>query len=162
MDLVMVDVNAKKEKKMYDEDGGLYLMRNWPSVLRWICIIPAVIITLLLSKGMVSFFVSMIEKNFSDTIAIYVDAFLIFIPFLVAIDTAGAVAPKKRTLVSIITAFILGVLAILINIYLYMLALDNNFIFGINNYICMGISFISLIFGLVMGVRMTKDRQNKR
>lgn len=156
----MTDSKDKKENKFYDENGGLYFMRNWPPVLRWVCILPAMIIIFLLAKFMfIAPVILMIEKS-SEVLGLYVAALISFVPYFAVIDIAAAVAPKKRVLVSIIAALIIGILLILFAIYFLIAVWEQNiFEDNMNVIIAFVIASISAILGLALGVVAAKERQ---
>lgn len=156
-----MDFKAKKqqEENYYDRHGGFIFMKNWPPIIKWICLLPAVIAILFI---MMIFFSGILHRNEYENS--YYLAFLYEVsfgfPFLCAVRMAAAIAPKKRILTSIITATIFaifGVYAALTQFYaIYKFELsDNSFI------LLIGIHYLSFFGCLYWGVRMVKKKMKK-
>lgn len=153
--------NEKKEKTVYDKDGGLKFMKNWPSLLRWVCLVPGVILVFILVRSLVlGPVLNILERN-SLIVALYVGAITYGIPFMVGADMASAIAPKKRLLVGIITSIILGIVIILITLLSFNLILEQNIDdVPLKTHILIGL-IIGLISGfgwLYIGVTIIKER----
>lgn len=159
----------KKEKLSYDEDGGLIFMKNWSPILRWICILPAALITFIAVRLLfLNPFLNMIE-NTSYLLSFYVNVVTSGLVYLAIVDVVSATAPKNRVLVSIITAIILGLVVIFSTSVSYYVVSDyeafqNRFELSLSKtHLITGlvISFFSNMLGLFLGVNNTKERQKK-
>lgn len=152
----------KTEKLTYDEDGGLVLMKNWSPTLRWISILPAIIIIFIVVKFLfLGAIVNRLEKE-SYLLSFYVTAITSGLVYLAVVDIVAAIAPKKRVLVSIITAISFGLIVVIVSVINLPVFLNGDFVISKKHImIGLGIAFLSSILGLYLGVRLTIDRQKK-
>ncbi len=160
----------KKEKLSYDKDGGFIFMKNWSPILRWICILPAALITFIAVRfSLLDPFLKMIE-NTSYLLSFYVRVVTSGLVYLAIVDVVSGTAPKNRVLVSIITAIILGLVVIFLTSVSYDVISDYEvFQYGFKfspiskTHLITGlvISFFSNMLGLFLGVNNTKERQKK-
>lgn len=155
---------SKQEKKYYDENGGLIFVRNWPSLARWVSILPAAIIMWFVTRFLfLGTVINMLEKE-STLLALYTAAVVAGLPCLVAVDTAAAMAPAKRVLVSIV----MSIFIVIINVFMYyiffVIVLDQSVEYlPLKTHIIVSliISLISVLLCLYMAISMVKERQVK-
>jgi len=154
------NVKSKKEILIYDENGGLMFMKNWPPTLRWICLFPVVIITFIIVKFLFLAPVLNIIEKVSDLLSFYTDAITSGIVYFAIVDVAASVAPKNRVSTSLVTAFVLGILVIVTTFMTFNAILSKDYMLSRTHLmIGLGIVFISNVFGILGGVFATKDRQ---
>ncbi|WP_392564175.1 hypothetical protein RHO13_00585 [Orbus wheelerorum] len=152
---------TKKSKFGFDENGGVIFMKNWPPMLRWISILPAILITSIVVR-IIFFgpFLAMTEKQ-SVVVYIYATEIASALLFMLMVEVAAAVAPKGRVLTSIVTAVVLMIFVIpLTSITFYNLLNANYYIENKTHIIiATGLSIILKLFGVLLGISHTKDRQ---
>ncbi|WP_392551207.1 hypothetical protein RHO14_06850 [Orbus wheelerorum] len=152
---------TKQNRLGYDENGGLILMKNWSPILRWISLLPALLITFIMVKFLfLGTVLAMLEKE-SFLLSLYVGAITSGLVYMAMVDVAGSVAPKGRVLTSIVTAVVLMIFIIsftLLALYA-ILNVDDYIEYKTHLMIALGLSIISNILGVLLGISNTKDRQ---
>ncbi|WP_392562426.1 hypothetical protein RHO12_02805 [Orbus sturtevantii] len=161
----MNNKEAKNRKKIisYDEDGGLLFMKNWSPRLRWLSLLPAMIITYIAVRVLfLDTIISIIEK-LSYLLSLYISAILSGLVYMTMTDAIGSVAPKKRVLTGAIFAIIFGVLTVIITLFAMRGIFSMDIESSLKNHylIVLAIASISNISGLFLGVSIIKSRQKK-
>lgn len=156
-------VKNKKNTITYDEDGGFLFMKNWSPILRWISILPAIIITIILVKFIaLGTVLNMLGKE-SYLLSLYIGAIAAGLVYMTVIDVIASVAPKKRVLTAMISAVIFGVVIVISTFFSIQgiqsleveSSLENHY------FIVLAIAFVSNIAGLFLGISIVKNRQKK-
>lgn len=103
----------KKDSKFsIDHDYDFIFLKNWPPIVRWLLVIPAGFLSLLLTQFALGFVVNMIQKSFdSYYVSLIIDGIFMIIKFMIFEITIVGVAPVKRSK-KFLTGIILSIIPI--------------------------------------------------
>lgn len=87
----------KSSKFNIDSDYDFIFLKCWPAIIRWILVIPAGILFLLITQLSLGFIANMIQKSFdSYYLSLIVDGIFMIIKFIAFEIAIVGVAPVKR------------------------------------------------------------------
>ncbi|MCT2563043.1 hypothetical protein [Chryseobacterium herbae] len=106
-----MDNNSSAKKESFDADHGFIFMQTWPSVLRWILVLPVALIIFLLTNGLSNWAMKISSADWF----IYTVSFVFHtLASAVFVYYGAATAPGARKIVMAILSVILIAAAIVV------------------------------------------------
>ncbi|PHI29178.1 hypothetical protein [Budvicia aquatica] len=148
----------KPETPLYNERDGIIFMANWPAAVRWLSVIPVVIIVFIMVRFLFFGTVLHLLSQHSVLLSNYIGAFATGLVYFSVVTVGAAAAPYKRRL----TAMILALLLSLSLLYLLMANWGAVTEVGdIHGWVLSVLATVCSICGAVFGVIGTHDGLKK-